>query len=603
MNPDDVGETDEPTPDDVAPKRPGPDKEKVKAAYRRDKERGEAIAQKYRGIARVNESFYAGDHWSVVVREKGRVSVNKDAWFDTDNVPRIAVNRYTGLHQTWSSLLTRDQPTVKARPASDEPEDTYRAAIGQQVVEFLQNELGSSKKINRVVQTSGLGGTAGIKCIYDSATDAIAWTTVSVHDFILDPAATDEETARFFIFEDHVSPEEAEEMLAEAGLDPDQLVDKAQDTYTNSANEELIGVAVHEYWKKPTRDLPRGAYACFVGTELVECVDYPYVVEEDGKNPKYLSPLVLMRVREQRGSAYGLTNFTDAVPLQRAYNENVSRAQKVIRTSNSHLLIPQELAEGFDPASSSLIKFPFAKAAAARTIGWTQPARIDESVFAMRDFFAAAMEDVVGLNAVVAGTATRSLSGRAIDNMVQLNADKNSDAIESMRDMVKRLWRLSLALVQRYYTAPRIARISGGDAISVMSFIGSDIAGVDIELEDASEIDTLETRKEEIAAERMQQGVAGPLDLAQAQRSPSLQTGRAAIAQMFESFRVGLPLAEVPDDVDPAALEAFAQQMKARAIAAHDQDLWVQIERFKKQMKDLISQQPDARPVDAQPMQ
>jgi hypothetical protein len=99
-------EMDEPSEgEDPTPRRPT--REEAKRIYAKCKKTGESIAKKYRTLAEVNEAFYAGDQWSVAVSSKGGVRVNHNAWFDSEKVPRIAVNLYTGLLMTWRALLTK----------------------------------------------------------------------------------------------------------------------------------------------------------------------------------------------------------------------------------------------------------------------------------------------------------------------------------------------------------------------------------------------------------------------------------------------------------------------------------------------------------------
>lgn len=561
----------------------------AKKVFDRLKRTGASVAAKYRSIAEVNESFYGGDQWSVLVADKGRVTINKNAWWDSEKVPRLAVNLYTGLLMTWSALLTSDSPIVKAVAASDEPMDTYRSAFAQKIIEYIENEVDSRGKIHDAVQLAGLGGIGGLKIVYLGAEDRIAWEAISVHDVLLDPNSQDWRDAGWVIFEDHISQEEAAELL---GVD-DEI---PEEPYKNAANEELHGVERHELWMRPTRKYPRGLYACFVAGEPVEITEYPYVVADDSGVEQFLLPLALMTVRKQRGSVYGNTNFTDAVPLQRALNENVSRVQKILRTtSNIHLVMPEALATNFNPAESTLIAFPSSEAGinGAKAITYTKPPEINPALFSQRDYLAQMMEQVVGLNAATAGTQTRSMSGRAIEHLVELDANRNADATRSMQTMVEEAMRLSLALIGLYYTEPRQAKITNGDAADVLAFSAADVQGVDIRLEPASEIDDLSASKEARALERMGQGAAGPGELAQAQNAPSYGTSRAIVEQMLQAFLAGQPLGEVPGDLNFDAADEVVAKHRARALATQDMGLWIAVERFKREL-EAMRQRADA---------
>lgn len=575
---------------------------RIKALFNKLHQKGENIAQKYRSIAEVNESFYGGDQWSVVVSTKGKVTVNKNAWFDSEKVPRLSVNLFTGLLMTWSSLITSDRPTVKAVAASDDPIDTYRSAFAQKVIEYLEEEVDSSVKINEAVQLAGLGGTGGLKIVYLKKEDRISWEALSIHDVILDPSSADWREAGWVIFEDHISEDEAEELL-EAGGHTDVRV--REEPYKNAANEELHGVKRAELWLRPTRKYPQGLYVCFVQGEIVEGELYPYVVNDDSGDPQYLLPLALMTVRRQRGSVYGTTNFTDAVPLQRAFNENVSRLQKIIRTTSSiHLKFPQELAKGFNPAENSLIQFPIAKAAAAKAIEFTNPPQIGTAIFSQRDFLAASMQQVVGLNSSTSGTQAAPLSGRAIENLVELDQNRNADCTRALETMTREAYRLSLKLVSHYFSAPRQAKITNGDMMDVISFAGADVEGVDIRLEPASEIDDMSGQREKIALERVQSGLAQPSAIAQAQNAPKLGQSRAIAEKLLAAFMNGQQITELPGDLDFDAVADVIGKHKADALSKQDLGKWIAVDRFAQEIAQLRNRADELVPAGgAQPQQ
>ncbi len=590
------GEPVEEVPDEAeAPSAPLPSFEEAEHIFKKLQRKGLAVAQGYRTIATVNESFYSGDHWGVLTSEGGTVKHEKSAWFDSEKVPRIFVNLFTGLMQTWCALLTSDRPTVSAVPASGEPEDTYRAAMAQKGIEHAQQEVDSAQKVDETVGHAARGGTAGIKIAYMADVDNITWKPVSIHDFLVDPAAEDPMDSPWVIFEDHVSEDDAATMLEEAGIKDHEPTEK---DYRSAAGDELTGIERHELWHKPTRKWGAGFYACFVDGRCVEVTIYPYVFGNESDKPEYLLPLVTMQVRKQRGSVYGRTNFTDAVPLQRAYNEIVARTQKIIRTTSMIVMkVPAEIAEDFKPGDDTLLKFPSNKAQAAREIGFTNPPEISQAIFAQRDFFAASMEQVVGINSLTSGSQGRSLSGRAIEHIVELDQNRNADCTRSLQRMIRAAFRLHLALMGRYYTTLRKMKITNGDDVEVFSFVASDIDGVDVRLEPASELDSTSSRKEAIANERAQAGLVGPEAIAQAQNQPSLEVARATVEQMFDAFSQGYPINELPGDISEEAVADFVQRKKAQALAQGDMGLWVNVERFATAVRDLLARVTDARPV------
>jgi hypothetical protein len=452
------------------------------------------VARKYRDIATINESFIHDDQWGAVIRSNGVSSIKRDAWFDDDGVPRIWVNLMAPLWMTWASLMTKDAPSVNPVAASDEPEDTYRAEVASKIIDYLEDELDTANVIHKAVGYAGMHGLAGIKIIYDPEKDGIDWSPLTIFNVYTDPRVPDYRKSPYYIFEDYIGEEEAAELLGDGTPKP------RTQSYKNAAGEAMYGVRKRELWLKPTRDYPNGLYVCEVAGQVIEEMPYPNVTQNDSGKPEYFPPCVLMKVRDIRDSAYGGTNFTAAVPLQRGYNEVVARTQKLIRTvTNIHLRVPQSIEKKVKQEESTIIAFPDDMAASAEAIGYTKAGEISSALPEERDFYEAAMAKVVGVNEVTAGNEVRSISGRAIDNIVELDRQKNADASREMLSMIRDAYRTTLKLIGMYYTVPRQVRITNEDGASVVAFDRSDIVGIDIRLEPATELDKISTAKEEAA--------------------------------------------------------------------------------------------------------
>lgn len=551
--------------------------------------------KKYRDIGSINESFVNGDQWGVVETARGASTIRRDAWFDEDNVPRIAVNEMAPLLMTWSSLMTKDRPTASAVAASDEPEDTYRAEVADKVISFLEGELDSVNKVHQAVTYAGMHGMAGLKICYLALEDKVSWEPLTIFNFLMDPRAHDYKKSPYYIFDDYISDDEARDIFDRAGI-PRRA---AKTSYRNAAGETLSGVLQRELWLKPTREYPQGLYAAIIDGEVVEEMPYPYVVTNDGDKLEYLPPLVMMKVRDVRDSAFGITNFTSAVPLQRSYNEVVSRIQKWMRTAtNIHLKIPQELS-GFNPMESTIIEFPSNRGAAAAAIGYTQPGELSPVLERLREFFPAKMQTVVGLNDVTVGSNTNSLSGRAIENIVELDSQKNADATKSMTSMVLDAWRITLKLVGIYYTSIRKARITNSSIADVLSFDAADVIGIDVRLEAASEIDKSSTVRIGTAKERVDGGVSSPLDLERAKKAPGYGASKHLAEMLVSDVIAGVPVDALPDDMSLDVLLEVIAKHKARAMQSRNSGAWQKLEQLRREVVDLNSKANEAAPASA----
>jgi hypothetical protein len=552
------------------------------------------VAVRARRQALVNENFVHGLQWGVAVTKNGQAETKADAWFDDEGVPRLYVNECQGLMTTWSALLNRDRKSALAVPASEEPEDLYAAEVFNKFIAFFCAEEETAQKVHGAVQDAFVAGTAGLKIMYDRDEDRITWSPLTVHNFLIDPGVGDWRDAKWVIFQHYYSEDEVADLWERNSLEgtPPRDIE-----YRTANGDVLRGILGYEFWHLPTRAFPQGFYACIVDDQVVERMAYPYARNTDGK-PEYLLPLSLMRVRKIRESVYGATPMSDVVPLQRSMNEMVSRLMKLVRqTTNVHLILPQEIPE-FDAKQSVEIRFPAKMSDAAARIGYTQPPQVSPVLFELRDYFRGAMNEVAGLNDVTTGTENRSLSGKAIENIIALDAQKNADASKGLEDMLLHAFRVTAALVQIFYTTERKERIMSAGAAEVFAFDGADIQGVDIRLEPSSEVDQLSTVKSGAAAEKLSAGLGTPLDLQKAQRTPQYLFSRKLAEQLVAEFLAGHEIDVSPDDVDADVLTDVIRRHKALALSQRRREDWRALHRFETWVQDeLVAAQGEARPT------
>lgn len=558
--------------------------EGAKAIIKKLAERGAAVAAPFRAKGLVNEAFVYGDQFPEE-HQSAEQQIKDPGGMNSSLTPNIPVNLMAPLGSTWESLLTKDRPTAVARPASDEPQDVYDAQITQKAIEYEQRSLNSSEIIFDTVHLADLHGTAAIKITYDEDNDKMVWAPLSIFNFLVDPTSPEEpDDAGWVMFFDYnMHADDAKELLEGAGYDRDPTEDEHAQARAPAAPVQK-GVEHVELWMKPTREFPEGLYICQVSGEVVEIGDYPLVIESRDGDPahrQYPLPLVLMRVRKVRNCVYGNTNMTYVVPLQRAYNECVNKAQKLMRqVTNIHLVLPQELQENFDPATSTMIGVPDSMKDVGQPIGYTKAGEISPTIGAQRDFFEKSMQKVIGLNDVTANSDNPRLSGTAIENMVQLDAQRNADVTRSLQNMVLRAWELTLTLMGVYYSDELLEGATGGDALDVRGFRAEDLCGTAVRLELGSEVDTLQPAQERIQADRAQLGAAGPLDMAKAANSPAYSMSKQRAQQVVELVAAGQDPGVAADDIDPNVLEEVVRKAQSRAMSQGDRDTWTRLEEF-----------------------
>lgn len=554
--------------------------------------KGVAFAQKRREQGLVNEAYIHDDQWDLIISRNGSQTVRKDAWYDDEEIPRQSVNEIGPAHQTWTALMTKDRPTVNAAPTNDAPESAYRAAIANVIIQFLEEKLDSANVVHKATGYAGMHGTGGIKVVIDVKRNEVVWSKLTIFDFVIDPGCDDYRDARWVIFEDFIDEDEARDALEAMGDQRKPKVDK----YQNATGDDLEGVRRLELWYKPCRAHPDGLYAVIVSGVVVERRDdYPYVFEDDSGQPQYFLPIALMRMRDVRGVVYGSTNFSAAVPMQHGYNEMVSRITSELRARKSHSLMPNAVKEAY-LANHTTLFFPpkdWQAAGAARTL---DPGDVPAGFFSQRDFFRQAIPVVVGLNTVTAGTETRSLSGRAIDNIVELDEQKNADATKEQGAMVARAWQLTCLLVAHFYSDMRKAKISNADPQDIFAFNGTDFAGEDIRFEPANELDKTSTAKRNATAQDVQNGAATSMDMAATRTDGALGWARQQAEQLVQEVQAGQAPDIAVDDINLDVLNQVLAKYMARAIATRDRTSWLRLEQLRRNLEAMQPQAADAAP-------
>lgn len=553
---------------------------------------GLAVAKSYREQGLVNESYVHGDQWDVVISKGGKRSVRKDAWYDDEDVPRFVVNEIGPGHQTWSALMTKDRPTVIAAPDNDSPDAAYKAAIGNVIIDFLEGELDTANKVHKATASSGLHGTGGIKVCFDFKKNKLTWSLLTLFDFVIDPRHPDWREAKWVIFEDYIDEDEALDAFEKIGV-------RKKPTpvpYTNANGDKLTGVRRLEFWHKPCRKYPTGCFSCIIdGVETEYTDEYPYQFEDDSGEVQFVLPLVLMRMREVRNSVYGATNLSAAVPMQHGYNEMVSRIQKEIRDRKTHLFLPDSCEDNYLQGTTAVF-FPKKEHQAAAAAQYLTAGDIAQSWFSQRDFFQVKITAVIGLNQVTAGTESRTLSGRAIDNIVELDKDKNADATKEQQGMVREAWYLSWKIVGRFYTDFRKAKIANADPADVLAFNNADVIGTDIKLEPASELDKLSQAKKLTAVEGQQTGASTPLDLAKTSSDGAVGFAKQQSEELIAEWLAGRPIDPHPEDIRLDVFLAVIAKSMSRALAKRDRTTWISLEHLRRQIQALNGQAADAQP-------
>lgn len=566
--------------------------------FKKRKESAQRLAKPYRELGELNEAFVGGRQWGVYNGQRNQVT--RDAWFDDEEgVDRAYINVMQGLMTTFAALLNKDRRSALATPTTpDDPEDIYATEITNRVIDYVATEQKTAQKIHEAVQYAFMDGTAGVKVWFDVERDEVVWSRLTIHDYWIDPVE-DWRDAKWVIFENHYSEEESADLWESAKREGEPP--QAQ-PYTNAAGERVDGVCGYEYWVRPCRKHPKGVYALVINNEIVVKKPYPIVIETEGGRLESLLPLSLMKIRSRRQSAYGITPLTDVVNLQRLLNETHARTIKAMRlVTNPQIAMPKELADEVDISKTNVIGYDKKLAENARnSIFAVEVGQIAPQLFQMRDDARKMMFDVIGLNEVTTGGQSQTLSGRAIEAYYELDAQKNSDALKSLDDMVLDAWRLCIALIQIFYDVQRTAEIVRMDSIDLVTFAGKDVQGKNIRLEASSELERRTDVRTAKAVENAQAGAGTMEQVADAQKgAPNAVAKQAAAVAVRTYLAAGDVEINAKDYSLPALAEVIARE-KSRAIASGRRNDFVDLVLLENLIRDQIAPAAE-EPADAEP--
>jgi hypothetical protein len=579
------------------------EKQRILETVKRYAEDAKGVAKNYQDIGRYVEQYCLGNQWGSMIWKAGRVTLTPDDWFDEEGVDRRCVNIIQNVKLTLASLLTRDRPGVIAKPANaDDAFDIAVADTCNRLIRYYMTELSTSKLIHQMVIYACEHGMAGIKVMPDPKTGAIQWTPQTIYNMLVDPRAQDFKRGQFIIYTHNLPKEEAELLTERLGIDPKELT---EEDFDNAAGEKVRGVPTMEAWIRPTREYPKGLYAFIVCNRyIVETRDFPFVFGPDSK-PEYTYPQGMMKMREIRDSAYGATNLADALQIQRSYNEVNNRIMKLMRaTTNPNLLMPALLGMGegadgqgtqINPAKIGVIRFTRAQSEDIKEMRWTETPQVNPALYDLREFYRTAMNDVVGINEVTSGQKSKSISGRAIENIVELDSQKNADATRSMQDAVTGLWELTLKFTQTDVSPKLLAKIASRTGVDLTAFMQADIQGANVRLEPSSELDLLATTQEADATDRATAGLPPQAQLDAAAAHDAASTGIAE--QLITAWLSGQQFDLNPDDTNLDVVLAAVERHAALAQSeGRPQDVQALAE-LAQAVKQLAAQATQAQPT------
>lgn len=567
----------------------------VQQEFAEMKARWEAYAAPYRARAKIQERFYNGDQLGGLHIQNGAVQVTDDTFTAAKLERQYGDDVYSPGIDRVASLVSDGRPGVAAVAASEEPNDTFNADFAQRVIEFLQREINTDELFHKSVVKALLGGTAIIKCFFDTSADAVTAALSSIHETLLEPGK-EWKDSRAVMFSGHIDEDEANDILRDLGHDKEV---KAK-PYDRPSGEKLHGVETWEVYRRPSTKFPEGYFGFWIEGTLVELIPYPLVIQNDSGKPEYPLPIAVVHARNAVDPCpYGLTPATAAISHQRYANELLTRQAELLAliAASIHYAVPRVAApEGqaaFDPLRPGVFDFPVDEntVKAIAQMGWTEPPQIPETLDAEAEKALARCERALGLSDPTLGDRTGAPSGVAIEHAVNLDRSAQNDLNKSLEEAIVVTIRLLVAYVREQYQEERQAKITNAMGADVFAFAGADLQGVDVVLEPSSELDSLSSTKKAKAVE------AGE-DPSMATNNPVMGFSRQVAEDLVATFLQTRQLPPIePGDLDLSVADEVVSKHLSRALTGRDRATYAALKQLRSHLASLRARTEEAAPL------
>jgi len=535
-----------------------------------------------------NEQFFDGDQGYT----QQLMSAQNSAFGLTRSHPMTTTNYIRNVVNQYKARLTKDRPSVTAWPTHPDAKSRAASAICRSIIEYTEAEIQFDKLLNEVVQHAALHGTAGFKIVFEPSEQKILWQKLSIFDYLIDPAQESYEAAKWVAFKAYLDEDEALTLLENAGVKDASVGAETYRPYATGPARD--GVVVWELWHKPSPSVPEGLYCKIIDDNVIDVMPFPYIVKNlETLKDEYILPIVLMKIDDKRNCPYGTTWVEDCIQPQIQVNEIQSTLLTIRRATQGVRLIvgSDEIAQEIMSSNSILVN-----PSNLPNPTWTPAPQINPLLFSDQEKYRSEIYDLAGLNEQLMGVSSFR-SGTAAKQLAYLNELdnlKHKGAAENMNSMIIRAWKLHLQLVQNYYTVEQTIAISDASQPQIISFIGSDIQGINVKLEPRGGMERFSATKEAQIELDAQQGLIDPARVLDAR-----ETGFSDTAN--ESTTAKLVLAQIDGVLQGAEVAADAQldadeasktiQSVLDALLANGADRYSldPLYRFKKSYDDLAN--------------
>lgn len=462
----------------------------------------------------LNANFLVGNQYCEINIDRGDIEQLEPVF---DWLERETFNQIAPLIETRTANLRKINHMMKVEPATNELDDYAKAEISTSILQHTQKVTDFESKKNTAINWSELTGN----CFWLSWWDKDKGNKLAVETIIDIDENGEEKKQEIAYYEGDIDyglitpyelyPESIFKQTVEAQrsiiLEQVKTVDDIYDLYgikvegTNVETFELTPVGsgggfgyenttvtighrtidnaekVITYFEKPSKHTPNGKMIIIVGEdELVYYGDLPYS----------RIPIVQSVCIEVAGQFFGKSAIERMIPIQRAYNGCVNRIHEYIKHIAIGSYITEEGSidieeyEQNGQAPGAMLVYKQGSNPPTPIPNGNLPAEIMQERYNLKQD----MEYAAGVSQLmVYGQAPSGVtSGKALDNLMEIDNTRLSLTGENNRNAVRKLAILWLEIYKKYATTRRVLNYVGTNNIGkAIVWSNEDINSYDVD--------------------------------------------------------------------------------------------------------------------------
>ncbi|MDE5789085.1 MAG: hypothetical protein K2H78_01580 [Clostridia bacterium] len=466
-----------------------------------------------RGIERgwqLNMNFLSGNQYCGV-NTLGEIESDAGGYYWQE---KRVFNHIAHTVDTRCSKLTGIRPKLAVRAASEDDDDRRSAKLASAILSATCEDCDVDGAISAATVWSEACGTVFYKVIWDSyAGNEIGRTFdgASVREgkiklqvvspFEIYPDTLSEQSLVNQPSLIHARAVPAEDIFAAYGV---KVAGRDVEDYAQSAGQSRFQRAVkHGYevvierYIRPNSENPEGRLTIVAGDKLLYDGALPYV---NGENATRTYPFVMQYCTPLAGSFFGTCIVDRLIPVQRAYNAVKNRKHEFLNRIAMGMIAVEEgsvdtdelLEDGLMPGKI-LIYRQGGTPPEMLTLG-TVPSEFTVEEERLEEEF----NKISGTSDITqrANAFTSVTSATGLQLIIEQDEARLNVCYEQIKGALKGIGKMILRLYRQFASSVRLIRFStAGDALSPVSFKGSDITGDDVVLEADSDINMTPARR------------------------------------------------------------------------------------------------------------